>query len=144
MAVLRPPRREPRILAVASSKHGIAWAVADPWELRGSGTTPCRCRSRRLAIVRLLRREKPTAIVTEDRAIRRLVARIARLSRLAIVGEALPELAEQIAGELYPELRLRAPTRILARLALLAIRAALHSEPKPRTYAHRKPDAQAR
>ena len=125
------------MLAVASAERGIAWAVADPWEVRGGGSCRCRERSRLHALLRVVRREKPTAIVARDRRLRAVIAKTASLAKLPVIATVLPELAEAIARDLYPELRVRAPTKLLVHLALLAIRAVLHADIPSRSYAQR-------
>lgn len=144
MPTFRPPRREPRLLAVAITRAGIAFAVADPWEVRSAGTVASTARARRLVLVRLVRREKPTAIVAEGRAIRRLAAAVGRELGLAVVPPPLPTLPIRTARDLYPELPIHAPTSALERLAVLAIAAVLNAEPTSRLYAKsldRKPAA---
>ena len=92
------------MLAVVVTNSGIGWASADPWEIRGAGVCRCRPAARRAAILRLLRREKPTAIVRADRRFSCVVTGAARLAKLPVLEAALPVLAETIASDLYPEL----------------------------------------
>ena len=135
MPTMRPPRREPRVLALAATPHGLQWAVADPWEVRGAGKIPCRSRSNRLAVVKLLRREKPTAMVCGTTHLLPLVTALGRIHRVPVVREGLPTLDAGIAEELYPEALMRAPNPSLLRLASLAISAVLHADIPSRRYA---------
>jgi hypothetical protein len=131
----RPPRREPRVLAVCRARGGLQYAVADPWELRSAGSFPATTRAEALHLRRLVRREKPTVIVSGGAQLRALVCRIARRAGLGVLAKmpALP--AETTARELFPELPLFAPTAALRRTALLAIAAALEAPIVPRHYA---------
>lgn len=133
-----PPRREPRILALARSFNGVHYAVADPWELRSSGTLRYRRRSRRAALVRLVRREKPTALATRDDTLRPALLRVSSVAHIDMVRQSVPTIPPTVAVELYPELPLRAPTPALASVARLAIAAVLHADTHPRRYAPRR------
>lgn len=133
MPIRYPPRREPRVLAIARSPTGLAFAVADPWVIRGSGFAPCSRRSEMAAIRRMVRREKPTALASPDHRFPAL-RRLAREFGIPFVRAPVPELPVPIASELYPELPLLAP-EVLGRLAALAVSHVLHSSVPPRTYA---------
>lgn len=128
-----PPRREPRVLAVTRSPTGFRFAVADPWELRSSGSVHCREASLGPGLLRTARREKPTLLVVgqgpADAALRRPAARVALRIQIAIATQALPQLPIAIAQDLYPELALRAPSPELARIAATAVSAVLYAEP---------------
>jgi hypothetical protein len=138
-----PPRREPRVLAVSRSPTGLRFAVADPWELRTAGAIDCRDASLGPALLRIVRREKPTLLVLGDgpsnALLRRPAARVALWARIALVTQGLPLLPLPIAQDMYAELPLRAPSPDLARVASLAISAVLYAErPVPsRHYAPR-------
>lgn len=133
-----PPRREPRVLAVAKRPPSLLWAVADPWELRGSGTLDCTKRSETLALRRLIRREKPTVIVAANDGLEDTVRRASRGSRVPFVRATTDLPPTRIAADLYPELPLFAPMRPLSRTARVAIATVLHSFPPPRPYAPRR------
>jgi hypothetical protein len=132
-----PPRKEPRVLALARSAGGLLFASADPWEVRGTGEIKCTERSEKLMVRRLLRREKPTAVTTADKSLAEKAEDAARSTRIPFVSapSALPP--RLIAAELYPELRLFAPRRELERVATLAIATVLHSSTPRRSYAPR-------
>ncbi len=138
-----PPRREPRILAVAVVVRGLAFVVVDPWVIRGSGRIHCREPSRTAALLRLVRREKPTAVVAAGPALARAAERIARECGIAAVRRPDEEIPVDIAQELFPELPLFAPGD-LSPLAALAISAVLHVTPHPRRYAHSRHHASPR
>lgn len=134
MPTLYPPRREPRALAISVLPAVIAYAVVDPWEIRASGAVSCRPRSRLAAILRLLRREKPTMIVTVGQALSPVLGRAARTADVPVAQARPPPLPVPVARELYPELAtLVAPK--LHPLAALAIAAVLHAPHLPRSYA---------
>lgn len=118
--------------------HGLHWAVADPWEVRGAGRTPCRARSERLAIVKLIRREKPTAVACETKRLRTSVHQVAKVNGVATVDEPPPVLEAELARDLYPEAAIRAPTDALLRLASVAISAVLHADIPTRRYARNR------
>ena len=133
-----PPRREPRVLAVARSRKGFHYAAADPWELRGTGAIACHDRALTPAVTRLARREKPTLLVTESPSLRIPVRRVAKHLTIAAGGGRLPIPARSIAEELYPELPMRAATPALSRVATLAIAAVLYAQAPSRKYAPRR------
>ena len=135
MPIRHPPRREPRILAVGTIPNGLAFTVVDPWIIRGSGRLRCREPSRRSAILRLVRREKPTALVTADVALVVPASSVADRCGIAMIEKRPPRIPVPIAKDLYPELPLFAPGR-LSRLAALGISAVLNLSPSSRTYAH--------
>jgi len=137
MTIRYPPRREPRVLAIASTASGLAFATADPWVVRGAGGLACRPGARLAAIARLARREKPTALIAANAAARRPIRRVGRTQGVPVLTEALPVLPAVIARELYPELPLLAPNR-LAPIAAVAIAAVLHAPIPPRRYAPRR------
>lgn len=60
----RPPRRDPRVLAILRVARGLAYAALDAWEVRGVGLVPlAKKRALRLALVRLVTQTRPTALV---------------------------------------------------------------------------------
>lgn len=122
------------MLAVATIPTGLAFAVVDPWVVRSTGQARCRRRTRRAAILRLVRREKPTALTTADTSLLEIGSQVATHCGIAFLKERVPKLPVAIASELYPELPLFAPGR-LGRLAALGISAVLNRNPSPRTYA---------
>jgi hypothetical protein len=140
MPIRYPPRREPRVLAVAVIPTGLAFAVVDPWIVRSTGRTRCRRHTRRAAILRLVRREKPTAITTADAALIEHITKIAKHCGIAVIKKRVPKMPVAIASDLYPELPLFAPGK-LGRLAALAISAVLHVTPQSRLYANTRHNA---
>lgn len=130
-----PPRKEPRVLAVGKIRNGLAFTVIDPWVIRGSGRMHCREPSHRAAILRLVRREKPTMVVTSDADLVEPSQVVAKTCGITIVTKRPPHIPIAIATDLYPDLPLFAPGR-LSRLAALGISAVLNLSPSPRTYAH--------
>jgi hypothetical protein len=146
MTIRYPPRREPRVLAVGSSPFGLDFAAADPWVVRSAGHGTCRPRSRVAALARLVRREKPTALIGAGPGLRRTLRHVGRAQGIPVVTDPVPHLPRAIATELYPELPLLAPGR-LGRLAATAISAVLHAHIPPRRYEprrHRTPARRAR
>lgn len=138
MPIRTPPRREPRVLAIAGSRYGLRFVVADPWEIRSAGLAPCNRASRGVALHRLIRRENPTALAG-TRAIRGELRRVSRGVGLGVVTRDLPTLPLAVAADLYPELPLMAPAKATKHVAVRAIAAVLHANIPPRKYAtHRK------
>ena len=138
-----PPRREPRVLALVRSRDGFHYATADPWELRCAGLVACHGRALSASVARLVRREKPTLLVTGSPSLRVPVRRAARQHGIGVAVGDLPKLRRDVARQMYPELPMRAPTRDLDRVATLAISAVLYAETPPRRYAptrHRPPE----
>ncbi len=137
MPIFRPPRREPRVLAVTSARAGLAFAVLDPWEIRSTGAIAGgeTLRALAAAILRLVRREKPTLVVTENAEL--CAALVLRLGRRGIPVERrrARRIPMATATLLYPELLLYAPTVHLRRAAILAIDTILTIYPPPRRYA---------
>jgi hypothetical protein len=111
--------------------------VADPWELRAASSVTCRDRALPAAVARVIRREKPTLLVAQGDPVSSAVRCAARRLKVPLVDRDLPHLSHAIARDLYPELRLRAPSRPLARAAVLAIAAVLYAETPSRKYAPR-------
>ena len=63
----RPPRRDPRVLALVPNGHGISYAVADAWEVRGVGVLPnATAAALRLAVTRVIVQTRPSAIVCAE------------------------------------------------------------------------------
>ena len=134
MTLRYPPRREPRVLAIAPDSHRLLWAVADPWEIRGAGRVRCSAGAQPSAIIRLARRERPTVIVASRRIFKRL--------RFALGDIGVPFLPasfriapEPIAADMFPEIGIHAPTRALRKVAVQAISGALHGQFPSRNYA---------
>lgn len=134
MPIRYPPRREPRVLAVTVIPTGLAFAVVNPWVVRGTGRTRCHRHTRRAAVLRLVRREKPTALTTTDASLVTELARVAKNCGIAVIKKRVPRLPVAIATDLFPELPLFAPGK-LGRLAAMAISALLHVTPQSRQYA---------
>jgi hypothetical protein len=132
-----PPRREPRALALIRAPTGLTYAVADPWELRAAGSLTCRARALSAAVARVIRREKPTLLVAQGDPVSSATRSAARRLKVPLVDGNLPRLPPAIARDLYPEIRLRAPSRSLRRAAVLAIAAVLYAETPSRKYAPR-------
>jgi hypothetical protein len=143
MPIRFPPRREPRILSVATIQNGLIFTVVDPWVIRGSGRLRCREPSYRSAMIRLVRREKPTAIVTNDVALTEAARTVASHCGIAMITKRPPRIPVSIAKDLYPELPLFAPGR-LSRLAALGISAVLNRTTSHRTYANTRHNATQR
>lgn len=135
MPIRHPPRREPRVLAVGLIPHGLAFAVIDPWVIRSSGRMRCREPSRGAAILRLIRREKPTSIIVSDSSLAPLAEHGAKACGIGFVQKRPMRIPTPIAKELYPELPLFAPGH-LSRIAALGISTVLHRNPIARKYAH--------
>lgn len=119
------------------NRAGLAWAVVDPWEIRGSGIL-AKSRSTIHAVRRLVSREKPTAIATNSAPLARLLRNRGSRSEPALIQPPIPALPLSIARDLYPEFAFYAPTRPLQRVTALAISAALHSPVTTRRYAHKR------
>jgi hypothetical protein len=130
-----PPRREPRVLAVARTDTRLFWAVVDPYELRGTGELECSERAESRMLRRLIRREKPTVITTADGRLAEKAERIARGSLVPFVAPPAAHRPRRVDAELYRELPLFAPRRGLARVAALAIATVLQSPIPRRPYA---------
>jgi len=143
MTIRYPPRREPRVLAIDSTRSGLGFAAVDPWVVRSAGHLTCRPRSRVAALSRLVRREKPTALVTVDPSLRRTLRRVGRAQGVPVLTDPLPRLPRSIASELYPELPLLAPGHF-GQLAATAISAVLHASIPPRKYVPRRHHTPAR
>jgi hypothetical protein len=130
-----PPRREPRVLAVARNATRLFWAVVDPWELRGIGELECSERVESRMLRRLIRREKPTVITALGERLAEKAERAARGTLVPFVTPPTAHRPRRTDAELYPELPLFAPRSELARVAALAIATVVHSPIPPRTYA---------
>lgn len=137
MTILRPSRREPRAVAVDLHPQGVAFAVCSPWEIGSVAVQRCLARNRALALRRIVRREKPTILVTRAARLVELVERIARELGLPVAPADLPPLPPAIARDLFPEVPMLAPTRALESVARSAIAAVLHADYSPRLYAPR-------
>jgi len=138
MPLRLPPRREPRALALVRSQAGFSYAVADPWELRSAGSILCRDLTLGPAVARVIRREKPTLVVTHDRELKGPAERAAKRLGITATDAGLPNLPLVIATDLFPELRMRAPTPSLSKAGVLAIAAVLYAESPSRNYAPRR------
>ncbi len=143
MTIRYPPRREPRVLAIGQARTGLAFATADPWVVRSAGHIDCGPRSRLSALVRLIRREKPTALIPANASLRRTLRRVGRAQGIPVLTEPLPHLPRAVASELYPELPLMAPGH-LSHLASIAVSAILSARVPPRTYVPRRHHTPAR
>jgi len=139
MNITHPPRREPRVLALAVTPKGLHFACADPWHLRSAGPVRCTNHSKSAALLRVARREKPTALFSPDDSLGDVLQDIARVTGAVVIPGPLPHLPVHIARDLYPDLPLVAPGS-LGLIAALAISAVLNGTVRPRTYAsHRHP-----
>lgn len=135
----RPPRREPRVLAVEAVGGRLSFAVADPWEIRSAGTSRVGLPALRLAVQRLLARERPTVLYARGRRLKRLLRALAGRWRVPLIGREPVFVGARSVTALYPELPLFAPTSRQSRLALAAVSLALSPDNPPRTYAsHRR------
>lgn len=70
--LLRPPRRMPRVLAVAGNQHTLAAVVLDPWELRYAGETKSEAEG---FLQNIMARERPHVIAVCGRSHTATVAR---------------------------------------------------------------------
>jgi hypothetical protein len=140
MSTRLPPRREPRVLALVRSRKGFHYATADPWEIRATGSISCHEQALTPAVARLARREKPTLLVSGSPSLRGPVRRAGKHLALAVGKDHLPIPPAFVAEDLYPELRMRAPTAALVRVATLAIAAVLYAQAPSRRYAPRRND----
>jgi hypothetical protein len=138
MPIRLPPRREPRVLALVRSRNGFHYATADPWEVRSAGRVTCHGRALTPAVARLAQREKPTLLVTRSPSLLAPMRRAAKRMGVAAQGDRLQIPLPSIAEDLYPELRMRAPTPALAQVATLAIAAVLYARAPSRRYAPRR------
>ena len=86
-------------------------------------------------MLRLIRREKPTAIVVSNPELSELARKTAEKCGVGFIAKRPPRIPSPIARELYPELPLFAPGH-LSRIAALGISAVLHRNPIARKYAH--------
>jgi hypothetical protein len=137
MTILRPPRREPRVLALRPAPEGIAFAVCDPWELRSCGIARCRSPARKLAIRRIIRREKPTLLTALDPELLRLIESISsRFGIPAVRGALQPPSVDQ-AQQLLDGMVTQAPTPTLQDTVCLALAVALSAPVTHRKYACR-------
>jgi hypothetical protein len=137
MSLRLPPRREPRVLALVRRAAGFSYAVADPWELRSVGSVRCLALTLGPAVLRVVRREKPTLVVTRDRDLKSPAVRAAKRIGVTSTDAGLPNLPRAIAEDLFPELRLRALTPSLSKAGTLAIAAVLYADSSSRKYAPR-------
>jgi len=137
MPIRTPPRREPRVLAVTGSKHGLNFAVVDPWEVRAAGIVQCTGTTRVDILAKLMRREKPTALVG-TRSLRTSLLEASRPNKLGVVTQDFPRLPLAVAAELYPELPMMAPGRAAQRVVVRAIAAVLHANIPTRNYEPRR------
>ena len=143
MPLRLPPRREPRVLALVRTQVGFSYAVADPWELRSVGSVGCRALILGPAVLRVIRREKPTLVVARDRELRGPAARAAKRLGITATDAGLQNLPPAVAAEMFPELPMRAVTPSRSRAGVLAIAAVLYADSSPRKYAprrHRPPE----
>ena len=123
------------MLALTKGRRGLLFAAVDPWEIRSTGGVRPRPGSHVLPLRRLIRREKPSAIVAATPRLREALARAARVVGVPVVGAAPYAVSSRWARALYPELALFAPTRALESVARLAIALVLHSPNSSRRYA---------
>jgi hypothetical protein len=132
MPTYRPPRREPRVLAITRSRSGLLFASVDPWEIRSTGRV-ARDAPVAAALRRLVRQEKPSLVALSP-ALRRSLGAEA----LPIPVARLPAapVAVQIASALYPDIALMAPRPAHARLCRLAVSLVLGGDIPKRPYAH--------
>lgn len=103
----RPPRRDPRVLALVPDGASILYAALDAWEVRGTGELPASdAQAFRLAVARLLVQTRPTVIVCS--APRRRTRKLSTLLKvLATVaahsGIPVVSLAGAVARDLLDE-----------------------------------------
>ncbi len=123
------------MLAVVHARDGLLFATVDPWEIRSVGEVNPRPGSQVLPLRRLVRREKPTAIVAGTPRLAQTFGRAARVVGVPVLRPPPSAISGPWARALYPELPIYAPTRALEGVARLAIAAVLHSPIPARTYA---------
>lgn len=134
----RPPRREPRVLAVGGRRDRLTFAVVDPWEVRAVGSAAVVGGAVLLALSRLVARERPTILYARNRRLRQLLRRLAATWRIPLVGREPAFVGPKYATTLYPELPLFAPTKSSARLTAIAASVALAPDNPPRRYEPRR------
>ncbi|MFI5300416.1 MAG: hypothetical protein ACHREM_20195 [Polyangiales bacterium] len=130
-----PPRREPRVLALARSRRQLLWVVVDPYEVRAAGDVDVRAASVAAAVRRLLHREKPTLVAMPKLALALDIRALVEARGLPLVSGRMPPLPVDVATELFPELPLHCSSPRLASLAAYAIATTLHAPHQPRRYA---------
>lgn len=136
--IRHPPRKEPRVLALVPERGRLFFAAVDPWEIRSTGELRPRSGAQVLALRRLIRREKPTILVTDSKRLREALTRAAKVVGVPVLTGPIAHVSAS-GRDLYPELPLYAPTPPLERVALLAIAALLHLPHVPtRPYAPRR------
>ncbi|MFI5297584.1 MAG: hypothetical protein ACHREM_05750 [Polyangiales bacterium] len=138
-----PPRREPRVLALARSRGQLLWVVVDPYEVRAAGDVAVSAASVANTVCRLVRREKPTLVATPRLALALDIRRLVEARGLPLVSGRIPALPVDVATELFPELPLHCPSPRLARLAAYSIATTLHAPHQPRRYAKTLPNRAA-
>jgi hypothetical protein len=128
------PRREPRVLALHITASSLAFVVLDLVEMRSSGDDTATARSLRLALRRLIRRERPTAVVASGRGAERHLR--------AVVGDRVPVLVPPrkplpfaVVRDVYREAVAFAPSVRLRRLASVATTTLARSTFPSRRYA---------
>jgi hypothetical protein len=127
------PRREPRVLALNITGARLAFVVSDLLEMRSSGDDAATARSLRLTLRRLIRRERPTAIVASGSGARHLRAVTGGL--IPVVAPPRNPLPFSVVGDVYPEAFAFAPTLRLRRLASYAVTTLARSTFPSRRYA---------
>lgn len=138
MPCIHPPRREPRIIAFVPRGRRLAWAVVDPWEIRGAGVIRTGARSRLASVRRLVRREKPSAVVTSSVPFHSALARGALRFGPVVLSPRSPNIPRDIASDLYPEFDLCTPSALLRQAASLAITTCIYAPIPSRRYVHRR------
>lgn len=139
MLEARPPRRDPRLLAIDLHAASTRFVAVDAWEVTALGALPDGPRIARLSLWRLFVQTKPSHVLVLQDGRRRCGVLLARIREralreglpLAVLNQAearaLASHAPDLAGlaETYPELRhlLRHPRSAL----VLLLRAALGS-----------------
>lgn len=103
----KPPRRDPRVLALVPTPDGIEYAALDAWEIAGTGAIPMDDPTGfALSVRRLIVKTRPTVLVCAPPATRgRKLARLLKLAAVVTSRSGIPlvSLAADLARELLDE-----------------------------------------
>lgn len=105
----KPPRRDPRILALLPSSDAVEYAALDAWEIAGTGAIPTDDpRGFALSVRRLIVQTRPTVLVCAPPRVRKpKLARLLKLAATAATHSGIPLVS--LAGDLARELLDEAP-----------------------------------
>ena len=139
LLLLRPPRRQPRVLAATRNRKRLQVVVLDPWELRYAGEFKLKDKAADVSEAVLahlgetISRERPQAIALprSDRLLLRAGEKIARTLKLPFVTFTDDEVARLTLGTKGPkglkDCRL-ADANALARAAIIHIQRKFYDE----------------